>query len=216
MINIKPEVTSFYKDFLQGWMIGGLKTISNKNLGENFVPGLICFVVTEAIGRYLPLLKPNTGSTDNQKYFYRSLFRLQSQKHLKSCDKKIRRETGDGLYQIRNGFVHKYIPNIGKKIGTRVIGPWNKPPQSLPIIDVIENNSGEIIEIVVNVEKYVKELEYLLNDVYDKTFNKKIDGYRIALNRGYNKLFENEKSKKWWGTCFRVAGLRCRFQIRYI
>lgn len=192
------KLKDFYTKIIKGWMMEGLRTVSKKELGENIIPAMSCFVFTEAIGFYLPSLKKDIGGhNNNQKCFYRCLFRLESEKYLGECDKRIRKETGgEGIYQLRNRFVHKYLPNIvaPRFIQVEVVGSWNNPDQSFPIISFEENND-KIQKIIVNSVKYIEELQKLVDDVYDKTFVKKDRTFIDAMRDGHNKLFENDKNK---------------------
>lgn len=197
------ELKKFYKEIIQHWMIGGLKTVSRKDLGENFIPAFCCFAFTEAIGLYLPKLDENIENSfrvsrvgKKGTRFYRCLFRLESKEHLMECDEKIR-ENGikKGIYQIRHRLAHKYLPNLVRPdIPVRVLGEQNedhlkalkKVGLFFPI--VLERNNGVIQMITVNNVKYIEELQKLVDYVYYETFVNKNISFINAMIDGHEEL----------------------------
>ena len=197
------ELKAFYKQIIQGWMMGGLHTISKKELGENFIPALCCFVYTEAIGLYLPELTEEIEKSFNghqfsprEKRFYRCLFRLESKKHLKECDEKIRdKGIKNGVYQLRHRFAHKYLPNLLKDDSqVRVFGLYNEDDLKklqaaglwFPVVFI--EKTGELSEIIINNVKYIEELQKLVDYMYYKTFIEEDTIFVNSMTSGYEEL----------------------------
>lgn len=190
------NLDKFYKDIIQGWIMGDLKGV--KNIGANLLTALSCFIYTEIIGIFLPPLNTDIEggfSRDGQRHFYRCLFRLESGESLKKYDEKLRKVEKNfvyhqnGIYHLRNQATHKYFPIVRNEAGfiePIIQGAHNNPRLPVPIF-IVEDN-GKISHIVINNIKYIEELEKLVDDMYDKIFNKKEKLFVDAMVSGYNKI----------------------------
>ena len=199
------NLEKFYKDIIQGWMMGDLHTAARKENGANFITALGCFVCTEAIGLYLPHLDKEIEDSlppkERQRRFYRCFFKLESRERLMEYDKKIRKSgVKNGIYQIRHRFAHKYLPNLvePQHIPVRVAGSHNvERLQELQDAGLffpvaLEENDGKIQNIAINNVKYIEELQKLVDYAYSKIFIEKDDDFVTAMRSGYNELIKDD------------------------
>ena len=199
------NLEKFYKKIIQEWMMGDLHTVARKKNGANFITALGCFIYTEAIGLYLPLLdekiEESFSGKERQGRFYRCFFRLDSSERLMEYDKKIR-EGGvkNGFYQIRHRFAHKYLPNLvePQHIPVEVVGSHNTDRLHelrdagffFPV--TIEESDGKLQKVVINNVKYIEELQKLIDCVYSKIFVEKDPKFVGAISFGYNELLKDD------------------------
>jgi len=190
------RIQRFYDDRIRGWMIPDLK--KGIKAKANFLTALGCFVYTEAVGHLLPSLGKNERGKQEERHFYRCLFRFDSQEHLINLDKSIRDTGGvSGIYGIRHAMVHRYYPTQRKRLdngdflflhstvaldGVIVDQVDNTKIDSPPIF--IDNNRN----IAIALNNYIKEFEKCVDESYIKTFISKESNYIEAALSKHNEI----------------------------
>jgi len=187
------KIKGFFEDRILSWMIADLK--KSIKAETNFLTALGCLVYTEVIGNFLPQLEIKEKGKDEERCFYRCLFRLKSRDYLIQLDRWLRKETkGKGIYHhFRHNMAHLYLPKVGKgKKSERVFIPIIIARDGIGIDPAGEKTKSPPIafdkqgRIFLAFKNYTEELEEAHHRFYKEIFNKQNPKWVKSAMKGFD------------------------------